>query len=115
MEMFQACGLNNEALRLENEGDYEAAEKKHLAALKLKRKAKSETGVALTQNALGELYMKMGKLEKAQEMLQSSYEARGRKYHFNIYVTDTRQIILLKLIRTSIHLVRLTILADFMR
>lgn len=86
MDIIAAAGLNNEALRLESEGNFEAAEKKHLAALekKLKSASRTQTGVALTQNGLGELYLKMGKLEQAKQMLEDSYAARGRKYLFII-------------------------------
>lgn len=82
MDLMEAADLNNEALELESDGDYENAEKKHLAALDLKTKSaiKHPIGIALTKNGLGELYLKMGKFDQAEEMLKNAYEVRGRKY-----------------------------------
>lgn len=74
IDIFKAAALNNEALELEAAGDFESAEKKHLEALALKQNSVygNPHGTALTQNGLGELYMKMGKLDKAQQMLESA-------------------------------------------
>lgn len=84
MDLFVASELNNEAIRLEQAGDYDGAEKKHLEALELKKKAVlgNHIGIALTQNGLGELYLKMGKLDEAQKMLDSAYHARACKCFF---------------------------------
>lgn len=81
MEIFAASDLNNEAIRLEQAGDYVGAEKKHLEALELKKKSALGThiGEALTENGLGELYLKMGKLDEAQKLLESAYQTRSRK------------------------------------
>ncbi|KAG4080217.1 hypothetical protein HA402_008288 [Bradysia odoriphaga] len=85
MDMFVASGLNNEALRLESDGNYAGAEKKHLEALDIKMNSPygNPIGRALTQNGLGELYMKMGKLDQAQEMLEAAYKARSRNNDFD--------------------------------
>lgn len=84
MDIIVASDLNNEALQLESAGDFINAEKKHLQALALKKKSAKPIGVALTENGLGELYLKMGKVDEAEKMLSSAYQARSRKYFFCI-------------------------------
>lgn len=85
MDIIHAAELNNEALQLVEKGNLEAAERKHLAALELKMNSnfRTDIGVALTKNGLGELYLKMGKLEQAQELFEYSYAVRNRKYFFS--------------------------------
>lgn len=87
MDIIHAAELNNEALQLVEKGNLEAAERKHLAALELKMNSnfRTDIGVALTKNGLGELYLKMGKLEQAQELFEYSYAVRNRKYFFFLY------------------------------
>lgn len=118
MDIFAASDLNNEALELESEGDLIGAEKKHLAALELKMNSafRTDIGVALTQNGLGELYLKMGKLEQAQEMLEKSYKARGCKYFFLQKMPLIYKItLLLKLTVTLMPLAPLITWADSLR
>ncbi|XP_037025187.1 uncharacterized protein LOC119066695 [Bradysia coprophila] len=78
MEIMIASDINNDALLLEKAGKHEEAEVKYLEALRMKEQCSRATalGVALTQNALGELYMKMGRLDEAYELLQKAYQAR---------------------------------------
>ncbi|KAH8593513.1 hypothetical protein B0O99DRAFT_627390 [Bisporella sp. PMI_857] len=83
--IFGAADLNNAANKLERSGDYLGAERKHLQALAMKIKATNEnsTGVALTKNALGELYMKMNRLDEAQAMLEAAAAIRGPDRNFD--------------------------------
>lgn len=85
MDIILAANLNNEANQLEAAEDYDGAERNHLEALELKQKSSfgNPIGIALTQNGLGELYLKMGKLDEAEKMLESAYHARGRKYIYS--------------------------------
>lgn len=89
MEILQAADLNNQALNLESIGDYNGAEKKHLQALKIKRESPngSKIGIGLTLNALGDLYLTMGRLDDAQKMLEEALECRRGKEvkHFNTF------------------------------
>lgn len=64
--------------------DYAGAERKHLEALRIKIAATGEDSitVALTKNALGELYLTMGELEKAQPMLEGADAVRSRSLGF---------------------------------
>jgi tetratricopeptide (TPR) repeat protein len=77
--IMDAVNLNNEAIQLEQMGSFEEAEKKYLESLALKKRATGEnsTGVALTKNALGELYMKMGRLDEAQALLEHAEQIRS--------------------------------------
>jgi tetratricopeptide (TPR) repeat protein len=81
-----AVQLNNEAGRLERMGDLNSAEKKYLEALGIKTRVMGEksTGVALTKNGLGELYMTMGKLNDAQKMLEDAAAIRSGEYPIQI-------------------------------
>jgi hypothetical protein len=83
METFAAAGLNNEAIQLERAGNFVDAEAKHLEALCLKIRGSGEHSVpaAVTRNGLGELYIKMGKLDEAQEQLEQADHVREGKYH----------------------------------
>ncbi|TVY20778.1 hypothetical protein LARI1_G001816 [Lachnellula arida] len=78
MEIFLASSLNNEAIELERAGNYVGAEAKHLEALRLKIIGSGEHSihVAFTRNGLGELYLKMGKLDDAQEQLEKAVAVR---------------------------------------
>lgn len=73
--------LNNEALRLERQGNLAGAELKHLEALRVK-----ETGLgtdhittAMSYNSLGELYLQMEQLDKAEEYLNTVLCVREHK------------------------------------
>jgi len=62
-----AITLNNEAGFLSQKGNLAGAEEKHLEALAIRIQSLGEDsiGVALTKNALGELYLEMGRLDDA--------------------------------------------------
>lgn len=81
MDIIEAANLNNEAIALEAAGDYDGAEKKHLLALELKRNSACAKPhiTAITENGLGELYLKMGKLDQAEKLLRSAYCGRNSK------------------------------------
>ncbi|KUJ22048.1 uncharacterized protein LY89DRAFT_681383 [Mollisia scopiformis] len=74
MGVFQASAHTSEANRLQAVGNHKGAEQKHLEALGMKISAAGEDSVpvALTKNALGELYLTMGELDKAQTMLEAA-------------------------------------------
>jgi len=82
--MSKAVQLNNEANRMMKQGDYINAEKKHLEALALKVKATGgdSVHVANTRGALGELYMKMDRLEDAQKALEHADKIRSGMHSF---------------------------------
>ncbi len=82
MEMIQAASLNNAGLQLEQAGQYPAAEAKYLRALELNTQSSEAMPVhrALTQNCLGELYLKMNRLDEAQEMLELALVGRAGEY-----------------------------------
>lgn len=77
--LFEASALNNEAGRFEASGNFTGAEQKHLEALRMKISTAGENSipVALTKNALGELYLKMNELDKAQTMLEAAERVRS--------------------------------------
>lgn len=103
MDIIEAANLNNEALGLEAAGDYDGAEKRHLMALELKKNSvyAKPTIIAVTENGLGELYLKMGKLDQAQKMLESAYQTRSRKCitrsHFDYSIADANVLLCLRL------------------
>lgn len=70
--------LNNQALRLSQEGDLEGAERLHLQAIKVKEHGFGRDNIktALSYNAIGELYTKMGRLDKAEEYLEKAVKIR---------------------------------------
>ena len=71
---------NNEALRLERQGDLAGAERAHLQAIAVK-----ESGLgldhfttAVSYNGLGEVYLKMNQLDKAEEYLNKALRIREK-------------------------------------
>jgi len=73
--------LNNQALRLEKQGDLAGAELKHLEALRVKEAGLGTDHIttAVSYNGLGELYLQMGQLDKAEEYLNKALRVRERK------------------------------------
>jgi predicted Zn-dependent protease len=80
-QVLLAANLNNEANMLEMSGNYAGAEKKHLEAIALKVAAVGQDSIqaALSRNALGELYLKMNRLNDAQQMLEDADRVRRSK------------------------------------
>ena len=76
--VMQASQLNNQALILSNRGNYAGAEQLHLQALQMKLDAIGEFNIttALTRNALGELYLEMGRLDEAEDQLRRAVVVR---------------------------------------
>ncbi|KAG2072650.1 hypothetical protein BDR04DRAFT_1096273 [Suillus decipiens] len=78
MTISQAATISNQALSLSKQGHYASAESLYLQALHLKLSAVSENDltIATTRNALGELYLKMGKITEAEEQLKKAVSIR---------------------------------------
>ncbi|KAG1783948.1 hypothetical protein EV702DRAFT_1040415 [Suillus placidus] len=72
MAASQAAALNNQALSLSRQGDYAGTEDLHLTA------GENNLTTAITRNALGELYLKMGKIMDAEEQLKKAVSVRMR-------------------------------------
>lgn len=76
-----AAELNNKALGLYQQGKYTEAEYYYKQALELRLKNISDPcvppqSIALSQNALGELYLSMGRLDEAEKLLHSAASYR---------------------------------------
>jgi len=73
-----AAELNNQAMALSRQGDDAGSERLHLRALDLKLRAVGENNsiTAITLNALGELYLKMGRISDAEEQLKKAVSVR---------------------------------------
>jgi Flp pilus assembly protein TadD len=80
MAVLEAAEINNQALSLSRQGNYADAENLHLQALHIKLDAVGENDLttATTRNALGELYLKMGKITDAEEQLKKAVSVRMR-------------------------------------
>ncbi|TVY32501.1 hypothetical protein LSUB1_G007756 [Lachnellula subtilissima] len=89
MNIILAAPLNNQAIQLEGAGNYVGAETKHLEALEMKLAGPLENpvAVAITRNGLGELYIKMGKLDEAQEQLEKAAFVRETWDNFDTACT----------------------------
>ncbi|KAI0651881.1 hypothetical protein C8Q79DRAFT_935262 [Trametes meyenii] len=71
---------NNQALRLERQGDLQGAEQAHLEAIRVKKAGfgMEHFTTAVSYNGLGELYLKMERLEQAEEYLNKALRVRRR-------------------------------------
>ncbi|KIJ68463.1 hypothetical protein HYDPIDRAFT_106662 [Hydnomerulius pinastri MD-312] len=78
VSVMQASQLNNQALQLSDQGNLTGAEELHLQALQAKLAALGENNptTALTRNALGELYLRMGRLDDAEDQLRRAVAVR---------------------------------------
>lgn len=72
---------NNKALQASRNGDFATAERLHLEAIKVKEAGLGTDAVstALSYNAIGELYLEMKKLDKAEEYLLKAVAIRNVK------------------------------------
>ncbi|KAI0756962.1 hypothetical protein C8Q80DRAFT_67951 [Daedaleopsis nitida] len=72
--------LQNDALRLERQGDFTGAEQKYLQAIRVKESGLGTNDIttALSYNSLGELYLTMTRLDKAEEYLNKALRVRER-------------------------------------
>lgn len=70
--------LNHEALQRVNIGDFRGAEHCHRRAIELKEECfgRDHTSTALSYNGLGELYIRMGRIDEAEEYLNRALRAR---------------------------------------
>lgn len=75
----QASQLNNQALALSRSGDFAGAERLHNQALDLKLRSigPQAYSTSSTHNALGELYLKMNKLDQAEAQLHKAIAIRN--------------------------------------
>ncbi|KAF8522118.1 hypothetical protein BU17DRAFT_87218 [Hysterangium stoloniferum] len=79
----QAILLNNEALQLSELGDNAGAERLHKEALSIKERIHGPDSIqaALTRNALGEVQLKQGKYDEAEENLRKAVAVRSASGH----------------------------------
>ena len=70
--------LNNHALSLERQGDLAGAERAHLQAIQVKEASlgTDHYTTALSYNGLGELYLTLERLDKAEEYLNKALRVR---------------------------------------
>jgi len=78
----RALSLHRQAYHARKRGDYATAERLWIEVLAIKDGimpggADSE-GSALTRNAMGELYLKMGRYDEAEKLLKKAMSVRGR-------------------------------------
>lgn len=73
--------LNNEGLALRRAGDLEGAENKDLEAIRVKEGAfgSSHITTALSYNSLGEVYIRMGRLDDAERYLRLALAVRENR------------------------------------
>jgi len=76
----QATCLQNEAMAHERAGDLTTAERLFIRAIQIRNEAfgPGNNYIAINQNSLGELYVKMGKLDEAEELYKAALETRDR-------------------------------------
>src|ERR1700678_1742029 len=78
---MKGTDYNNQALQASRNGDLTTAERLHLEAIKVKEASLGidAVGTALSYNAIGELYLEMKKLDKAEEYLSKAVAIRNVK------------------------------------
>jgi tetratricopeptide (TPR) repeat protein len=78
-QLSQGTTLNNLALQAERSGDLLRAENLHLEALTIKERGSGSNplSTAISQNALGELYIKLGRLDDAETYLKKAIAVRN--------------------------------------
>jgi tetratricopeptide (TPR) repeat protein len=79
--IFQGSQLNNQALQAERDGDLFRAESLHLEAIAIKENGVGPNAVstALSRNALGELYIKLGRMDDAEVNLKKAVAVRNHE------------------------------------
>lgn len=77
--ILRGSQLNNQALEAERDGDLLRAESLHLEAIAIKEKGVDPDAVstALSRNALGELYIKLGRVDDAEVNLKKAVAIRN--------------------------------------
>ena len=76
----EAVRYQNEGLALDSKGDFVGAERCFLRAIEIRNQAfgVGNNYIALNQNSLGELYIKMNRLDEAEAILQSALKTRTK-------------------------------------
>ncbi|KAF8898753.1 hypothetical protein BD779DRAFT_1485395 [Infundibulicybe gibba] len=69
--------LNSEALLAERNGDLALAERLHLQAIEVKEGGPDKASLAISRNALGELYIKLNRLTEAEDNLRKAIDIRS--------------------------------------
>ncbi|EIW64650.1 uncharacterized protein TRAVEDRAFT_112059 [Trametes versicolor FP-101664 SS1] len=71
--------MNNQALQLQRQGDFQAAERVYLQAIQVKEAGlgTEHFTTAVSYNGLGELYLKMDRLDEAGEYLNKALRIRS--------------------------------------
>ena len=89
----EATRLQNEALALERMGDYAGAEQRYLRAIEIRNQAfgPGNNYVAINQNSLGELYLKQGRLDEAEELLLEALDTREKRLGNSFDAAVTRE------------------------
>jgi len=79
MAREEATQCNNQGLALRQSGQYDAAEQKYLRSLEIKLQhfGENSVNIALSHNALGELYISMNRLDDAERYLELAVAVRN--------------------------------------
>ncbi|KAI0335246.1 hypothetical protein GY45DRAFT_1317169 [Cubamyces sp. BRFM 1775] len=81
MGIMEGAELQNTALHLERQGDLPGAERAFLEAIRVKEAGvgPDDVATAISCNGLGELYLKMGRLDRAEHYLQRALRVRSSR------------------------------------
>ncbi|KAG9219668.1 hypothetical protein CCMSSC00406_0006010 [Pleurotus cornucopiae] len=79
MATFEGIDLNNQAYQAKLRGDFPEAERLYLSAIDVKERHLGPNAIttALSRNALGEVYLQMGKMEEAEDNLTKVLAVRS--------------------------------------
>ncbi|KAH9950356.1 hypothetical protein B0H21DRAFT_723087 [Amylocystis lapponica] len=75
----QGTAFNNQAMQLSNSGDLQGAERLYLRAIAIKEHGLGldHPTTALSWNAIGELYIQLGRLDEAEDYLSKAVRVRN--------------------------------------
>ncbi|KAL4260091.1 polyprenol kinase family protein [Pleurotus pulmonarius] len=78
MATFEGIDLNNQAYQAKVRGDFTEAERLYLRAIEVKERHLGPSAIttALSRNALGEVYLQMGRMVEAEDNLTKALEVR---------------------------------------
>ncbi|KAF4574279.1 hypothetical protein EYR36_005612 [Pleurotus pulmonarius] len=79
MATFEGIDLNNQAYQAKVRGDFTEAERLYLRAIEVKERHLGPSAIttALSRNALGEVYLQMGRMAEAEDNLTKALEVRN--------------------------------------